>query len=74
MSQTCHSNGFDSRESQQGDYSLASQCSVLEHVYALVDPAMLAQENYDVVAGGPHIVLSCGPQDDDDDDEQSDRH
>jgi hypothetical protein len=66
MSQTWHSNGSDSRESQQGDYPAASPCSVLEHVYPLVDPAVLVQENSGVAARGPHIVLTCGPQDDDD--------
>jgi hypothetical protein len=67
MSQTWHSNGFDSRDNQQGDNS--QSCGVLEHVNELVDPAMLLQDNNDVVAREQHIVLSCGPQDDDDDDE-----
>lgn len=58
MSQTWHFNGFDSHDNQQGDNS--QSCGVLE----LVDPAMLLQDNNDVVAGGQHIVLSCGPQDD----------
>jgi hypothetical protein len=69
MSQTWHFNGCDSRENQQGDYSAASPCSVLEHIYAPVDPAMLAQKNNDMVVRGPRIVLICGPQDDEEDDE-----
>ena len=69
MSQIWHFNGSDSSENQEGDYPLASQCGVLEHLYPLVDQAMLAQENYGMVAHGPHILLSCGPQDDENDDE-----
>lgn len=69
MSQTWHFNDSDSRENQEGDYPLASQCGVLEHLYPLVDPAMLAQENNDVVARGPRIALTCGPYDDENDDE-----
>lgn len=67
MSQTWHSNGSDSRENQQGDYPAASPCSVLKP-YPFVDPTILAQNNNGVVAaGGLHIVLTCGPQDEDDD-------
>ena len=70
MSQTWHFNGTDSRENQEGDYPLASQCGVLDHDYPLVDPATIfTQENNDMVARGPRIALTCGPQDDEGDEE-----
>ncbi len=67
MCQNRHSNESDWRESQQGDNFAASPCSVLEHVYHLVDPVILTQEHNDVVARRPRIVLTCGAYDDEND-------
>jgi hypothetical protein len=69
MSLTQYSNGSDQHVSQQDENSVTSPSSVLERVYSLVDLPMLAQENNEVDASGPHIVLTCGPYDDEDDNE-----
>ena len=69
MLQTRHSNSSDSREIPQENYPSASSRGVLEQVYPFVDPDTLEQENNDVIADGPHIILTCGPYDDEEEEE-----
>lgn len=64
MSQTQCPNGTDSRDIQQDNY-----LPILPYVVLKIDPVIPAQENNSVVATGPRIVLTCGPDDTDDGDE-----
>ncbi len=65
MSQTWQSNGSRLETISKVTMHRLSACDTLENSYPFVDSAAGVQNNSRVVAGGPHIVLICGPQDDD---------
>jgi hypothetical protein len=73
MFQTSHLNGADAGGSQPDDNSEASLPGIPDYDYSLANLALLVQDSNRMIAGGPRIILTCGPYDNEYDEEQPDQ-